>query len=136
MSSPARAAFKNLYFKSLCELGKSLFQKSLSLLKMGESTHSPAHFKLNMMNEIFYLLKSQEFINKLEKICFSLGIEFWTHRKFVVYHRTFDLRIYSLKKWAWSFKTLTSTFYAKFFNKVPTLWILGVNKTILEQVAE
>ena len=57
-------------------------QKSLSKVpftaenKMGKSTHSPAHFKLNMMNEKFYLLKSQEFINKLEKICFSLGIEF------------------------------------------------------------
>ena len=35
------------------------------------------YFKINMRNEIFHLLIFQEFINKLEKICFPLGkIEF------------------------------------------------------------
>ena len=35
------------------------------------------HFKLNMTEDIFHVLEFKEFINELEKICFSLGkIEF------------------------------------------------------------
>ena len=40
--------------------------------KMGEITQGWSHFKLYMMNEIFHLLKFQEFINLLEKYVFHL----------------------------------------------------------------